>query len=49
MPDKKRSKADMERRRISNRSFKIWDENGVLVAEMLEGKWIKMPKELEKK
>lgn len=49
MPNKKRSKAEMERRRISDRSFKIWDKNGVLVAAMSNGKWIKKPKELEKK
>lgn len=46
---KKRSKADIERRRISDRSFKIWNPDGTLYAEMSEGKWIKKPKELEKK
>lgn len=49
MPEKKRSKADMERRRISDRSFKIWNPDGTLFAEMSEGKWIKKPPELEKK
>jgi len=34
---------------MSDRSFKIWDEDGKLVAEMSEGKWIKKPKELGKK
>lgn len=43
MPEKKRSKADMERRRISDRSFKIWNPDGSLYAEMSEGKWIKKP------
>lgn len=49
MPEKKRSKTDMERRRISDRSFKIWNPDGTLYAEMSNGKWIKKPKELEKK
>lgn len=47
MPEKKRTEADMERRRISDRSFKIWDKKGKLIAEMSEGKWIKKPKGLE--
>lgn len=47
MPDKKRSKADLKRRQISNRSFKIWNPDGTLYAEMLDGKWIKEPKELK--
>lgn len=49
MPKTKRSKADMERRRISDRSFKIWNDNGIVFAEMYRGKWIRKPKRLEKK
>lgn len=49
MPEKKRSKVDIERRRISDRSFKIWNPDGTLYAEMSEGKWVKKPKGLEKK
>ena len=44
MPAKKRSKADIERRRISDRSFKIWNPDGTLYAEMSNGRWIKKPK-----
>ena len=44
MPSRKRSKKDLEQRRISNRSFKIWNPNGTLFAEMSNGKWIKKPK-----
>ncbi len=44
MPNRKRSERELEQRRISNRSFKIWNPDGSLYAEMFEGKWIKKPK-----
>ena len=43
MPDRKRSKKELEKRRISDRNFKIWNPDGTLYAEMSEGKWIKEP------
>ena len=43
MPDKKRTEEDIKQRQISDRSFKIWNPNGTLYAEMVEGKWIKRP------
>ena len=48
MPDGKRSKKELEKRRISDRNFKIWNPDGTLYAEMSEGKWIKEP-EIKKK
>lgn len=49
MPVKERSKRELEQRRISDRSFKIWNPDGSLYAEMSNGKWIKKPKEEKKK
>jgi len=46
---KDRPKEDLKRRQKSNKSFRIWNKDGSLYAEMVEGKWIKKPKELEKK
>lgn len=40
---KKRSKKDVEMRIKSNRSFKIYNPDGSLFAEMSEGKWVKKP------
>ncbi|MBA7512322.1 hypothetical protein ES705_04326 [subsurface metagenome] len=44
---KKPSKKELIRRRISDKSFKIWNPDGTLYAEMSDGKWIKKPKELK--
>lgn len=49
MPDKERSKKEIEERKISDQSFKIWNPDGTLFGEMFEGKWIKKPKGLEEK
>ena len=49
MPDKKRSEKQMRDRIVSDQSFKIWNDDGTLYAEMLNGKWIKKPKDLEEK
>ncbi|GAI90396.1 unnamed protein product, partial [marine sediment metagenome] len=43
MPNRKRSKKELRQRRISDKSFKIWNPDGTLFAEMEEGKWIKEP------
>jgi len=43
MPNRKRSKKELKQRRISDKSFKIWNPDGKLFAEMEEGKWIKKP------
>ena len=45
MSDKKRSDKELEQRKISDRSFKIWNDDGTLYAEMSEGIWIKKPKD----
>lgn len=47
MPDKERSEKELEQRRISDQSFKIWNPDGTLFAEMIEGKWIKKPEVLK--
>ena len=44
MVPKKRSEENIKQRKISDRSFKIWNPDGTVYAEMLEGKWIKKPK-----
>jgi len=46
---KKPSKKELIRRRISDKSFKIWNPDGTLYAEMSDGKWIKKPKELKRR
>jgi len=43
MTDKKRSEKELEQRRISDRNFKIWNPDGSLYAEMIEGKLIEAP------
>ena len=40
---KKRSEREKKERIKSDRSFKIWNPDGSLFAEMSEGKWIKKP------
>ena len=45
---KNRSEKELEQRRISDRSFKIWNPDGTLYSEMSEGKWIKKPKKKTK-
>jgi len=37
------SKKELEKRRISDRSFRIYNPDGSVYAEMFEGKWIKKP------
>ena len=46
MPDEERSKRDLENRKKSDQSFKIWNPDGTLYAEMSEGEWIKRPREM---
>jgi len=45
MLDNERSKENIKQRQISDRSFKIWNQDGTLFAEMSEGKWIQKPGE----
>lgn len=40
-----RSEEDIKQRQISDRSFKIWNSDGSLYAEMSEGEWIQEPGE----
>lgn len=49
MMPKKRSKKEMKDRIKSDRSFKIWNPDGTLFAEMSEGVWIHEPKKGKKK
>jgi len=39
----KYSKKELEKRKISDRSFRIYNPDGTIYAEMLEGVWIKKP------
>ena len=37
------SKKELEKRKISDTSFRIYNPDGTVYAEMLEGVWIKKP------
>jgi len=43
MTEKKHSRKDIKQRQISDRSFRIYNIDGTLFAEMFEGKWVKKP------
>ena len=49
LKSKGRTRADMKKYQISDKSFRIWNPNGTLHAEMLMGKWVKKPEDLKKK
>ena len=40
---RKRTEKELEERKISDRSFKIWNNDGTLFAVMENGKWVKEP------
>lgn len=40
---KARPESDIKQRQISDRSFRIYNIDGTLFAEMFEGKWVKKP------
>lgn len=49
MPDGKSSEKQIRDRILSDQSFKIWNPDGTVYAEMFEGKWVRKPKDLKEK